>query len=35
MNVVSETDSYRIELIEVTSFYLCEHFYKAFKEKIL
>ena len=35
LNIVSGTDSYRIELEQVASFYFCEHFYKAFKEKRL
>lgn len=33
MNSISAEGSFRVELHETASFYFCEHFYRAFKEK--
>lgn len=34
MNISHSSLSFRIEIDVTTSFYFCEHFYKAFKDKV-
>lgn len=34
MNIQNDTCTFRIEIEETSGFYFCDHFYKAFKDKV-